>query len=104
MKDILKSFPAVKMATGRIHKVKLLCKKDAFNLTNISGNHVVVLRSIPDEQRKDGVKDKDLNLGTLPEDKVLGVKWNIQEDILRFIIRMNDKPATRCGGSSKQCI
>ena len=43
------------------------------------------------------MKDKDLNLGILSEDKALGVKWNIQEDTLRFIIKIDDKPAARRG-------
>ena len=43
------------------------------------------------------MKDKDLNLGILSEDKALGVKWNIQEDTLRFLIKMDDKPATQHG-------
>ena len=43
------------------------------------------------------MKDKDLNLGILPEDKALEVKWNIQEDILGFIIKMDDKPINRRG-------
>ena len=72
-----------------------MCKKGGFNLTKLSSNHIAVLKSIPDECRKDRVKDKNLNLGILPEDKAFGVKWNIQEDMLRFIIKMNDKPATR---------
>ena len=55
------------------------------------------MKSIPEEYRKDGVKDKDLNLGILPDDKALGVKWNIQEDTLGFIIKMDDKPTTRRG-------
>ena len=55
------------------------------------------MQSIQDQYNKDGVKDKDLNLGILPEDKALGVKWNIKEDTLGFIIKMDDKPATWCG-------
>ena len=43
------------------------------------------------------MKDKDLNIGILPEDKALGVKWNIQEDMSGFIIKMDDKPPTRRG-------
>ena len=43
------------------------------------------------------MKGKDLNLGILHEDKELGVKWNIQEDTLEFIIKKDDKPATRRG-------
>ena len=79
------------------HQVKSLCKEGGFNLTKFSSNHIEVLKSIPDECRKDRVKDKDLNLGILPEDKALGVKWNIQENTLGFIIKMYDKPATRRG-------
>ena len=43
------------------------------------------------------MKDKDLNLGILPEDKALRLKWNIQEDTLGFIIKMDGKPASRRG-------
>ena len=77
-----------------IYKVKSLCKEGGFNLTKFSSNHIEVLKSIPDECRKDTVKEKGLNLGILPEDKVLGVKQNIQEDTLGFIIKMDDKPET----------
>ena len=95
--DMLKSFPSAKIAVDMIYKVKSLCKEGGFNLTKFSSNHIEVLKSIPDECRKDGVKDKDLNLGIVPEDKPLRVKWNTQEDTLGFIIKMDDTPATRCG-------
>ena len=81
--DMLKSFPSPKIAVHMIDKVKLLCKE--------------VLKSISDEYRKDGVKDKDLNLGTLPDEKALGVQWNISEDTMGFIIKMDDKPAIQHG-------
>ena len=38
------------------------------------------MKSIPDEYRKDGIKDNDLDLGILPEDKALVLNWNLQED------------------------
>ena len=38
-----------------------------------------------------------MNLGILPEDKALGVKKDIQENTLRFNIKMNDKQATWWG-------
>ena len=95
--DMLKSFPSTKIAVDMIHKVRLLCKEGGFNLTKFSCNHIEVLKSIPEEYRRDGVKDKDLNLALLPEDKALGVKWNIQEVTLGFIIEMDDKPTTRRG-------
>ena len=95
--DMLKSFPSTKTAVDMICKVKLLCKEGGFDLTKFSCNHIEVLKSIQEEYRKDGVKDRDLNLGIPPEDKTLGVKWNIQEDTLGFIVKMDDKPTTRYG-------
>ena len=93
--DMLKSLPTAKIAVDMIHKVKSLCKEGGFNLTKYFSNHIEVLKSIPDEYKKDRVKDKELNLGILAEDKAFGVKWNIQEDTLGFIIKINDKPATQ---------
>ena len=43
------------------------------------------------------MKDKDLNFDILSENKALGVKWNIQEYTLGFIIKMDDKLATQRG-------
>ena len=95
--DMLNSFSSAKIAAGMIHKVKSLCNKGWFNPTKFSSNHVEVLKSIPNKYRKDGVKYKDLNLQILPGNKSLGVKWNIQEDTLGFIIKMDDKPASQHG-------
>ena len=57
-----------------IHKTKSLFKNSGLNLLKFYSNHIEVLKSIPDEYRKDGVKDKDLNLGILHEDKLLQVR------------------------------
>ena len=40
------------------------------------------------------MKDKDLKLRNLTDDKALGVKWNVQDDTLGFIVKMNSKLAT----------
>ena len=40
------------------------------------------------------MKDKDLNLANLTDDKALGLRWNIKDDTLGFITKMNNKPAT----------
>ena len=95
--DMLKSFSSTDAAINAIHKVMDLCREGGFKLTKFSSNDVDVLKSITDEYRKDGVKDKDLQIGTLPEDKALGVKWNIQDDTLGFTIKMSKKATTRRG-------
>ena len=40
------------------------------------------------------MKDKDLKLGNLTDNKALEVKWNVKDDTLGFIIKMNNKTAT----------
>ena len=40
------------------------------------------------------MKNKDLKLGNLTHKKALGVKWNVKDDTLGFIIGRNNKPAT----------
>ena len=86
---MLKSFPSAKIAANMIRKV------GGCYLTKFSSNRIEILKSIPDKYRKDGVKDNDLNLGILSEDKAFGVKWNIQENTSGFIIKVDDKSETR---------
>ena len=78
-----------------VKKVRALCLEGVFNLRKFASNDVDVLKVIPNDLRKDGLKDKDLQLGNFTDDKALGVKWNIKGDTLGLIFKMNDKPATR---------
>ena len=59
-----------------------MCTKQGFNLTKFTSNSEEVLKSIPDKDRKKNVSDEALTFGKLPEDKALGVKWNISNDTL----------------------
>ena len=95
--DMLKSSPDVKTAGNMVNKVRALCLEGGFSLRKFTSNGVDVLKVIPNDFRTDALKDKDLKLGNFTDDKALGVKWNIKDDTLGFIIKMNDKPATRRG-------
>ena len=67
------------------------------NLRKFTRNHIDLLRVIPNDLRKNGMKEKNLKLGNLTDDKAFGIKWNVKDDTLGFIIKMNNKPATRRG-------
>ena len=94
---MLKSFPDVKAAGDKVKKMRALCLEGGFNLRKFTSNDVDLLRVIPNDLRKDGMKEKDLKLGNLTDDKALGVKWNVKDVTLGFIVKMNNKPATRRG-------
>ena len=94
--DILKSFQTVTEAKDVIRKVKELCTKQGFNLTKFTSNSEEVLKSIPDKDRKKNVSDEALTFGKLPEDKALGVKWNISNDTLG-LQKKAENPSNRCG-------
>ena len=71
--------------------------KGGFNLTKFTSNSEEVLKSIPDEDRRKNVSDEALTFGKLPDDKALGVKWNISKDTLGSQTKMAENPSTRCG-------
>ena len=94
---MLKSFPDVKTAGDMVNKVRALCLEGGFNLRKFTSNDVDLPKVIPNNLRKDGTKDKDLKLWNLTDDKALGVIWNVKDDTLDFIIKMNNKSATGLG-------
>ena len=94
---MLKSFPDVKTAGDMVNKVRALCLEGGFNLRKFTSNNVDLPKVIPNNLRKDGTKDKDLKLWNLTDDKALGVIWNVKDDTLGFIIKMNNKSATGLG-------
>ena len=67
-----------------------------FRLTKFLCNSKKVLQSIPEDDRRAGVKDKDL-VGKLPSENTLGVHWNIETDAFEFRINLKQEPLTRRG-------
>ena len=65
-------------------KVTAISHEGGFNLTNNQ------------KDRQPGVKDKDL-VKDLPDDQVLGVLWNIEDDAFGCKVALKSKPMTRTG-------
>lgn len=55
------------------------------------------LGAISEEERAMDIKDMDLDHGTLPIERVLGVQWCVKSDALKFKISIQDRPLT-CRG------
>ena len=95
--EILKSVKGVKTAITLLHNVIIMFADGGFRLTKFVSNQIKVLDSIPEEDRRTGVKDVYLNSGTnFPTEKALGVNWDIGSDKLGFKLNLDGKPTTRC--------
>ncbi|XP_031554426.1 uncharacterized protein LOC116291397 [Actinia tenebrosa] len=95
--DGLKSVPTVDEAVKLVENVKEICRKGGFNLHKFLSNSKEVIRSIPEADRADGIKEMDLDLDSLPLERTLGVHWCIESDCFEFRIILQDKPCTRRG-------
>ena len=54
-----------------------------------------VLAAIPESERATSVKD--LQLGVMPSQRALGVKWNLESDTFGFKVKVKEKPPSRLG-------
>ena len=74
-----------------------MCKAGGFKLGKFISNSTMVLMSLQEDKRKNGVKDADLSSGELPVKRAFGVQWNIDEDTFCFKIATLEYPFT-CRG------
>ena len=65
MDDLLKSVDDLKTAMILVKNVVDMCKSGEFNLTKFISENRELLKSIPEDQRRNGVKNADL-IGDLP--------------------------------------
>ena len=78
--DLLKSVDDPKTAMILVNNVVDMCKSGGFHLTKFISNNRELLMSIPEDRRRNGVKNADL-IDDLPTEKVLGIQWNIPETL-----------------------
>ena len=94
--DLLKLVAQEEQAIQLIKNVKAMCLSGGFKLTKFLSNNKRVLQSIPEKDRRKGVKDKDL-VGDLPSEQALAVPWNNETDNFGFKLILKQKPVTRRG-------
>ena len=92
--DLLKSVDNPKTAMILVKNVVDMSKSGGFHLTKFISNNRELLISIPEDQRRNGVKNADL-IGDLPAEKALGIQWNIPDDSFTFNIQVNRRPLTK---------
>ena len=72
MDDLLTLAEDEEYAKDLIRRTQKMCNAGGFNLTKFISNHKLVLMSIPENHRKEGVKDADLVNEELPRERPLG--------------------------------
>lgn len=53
-----------------------------------------MLATIPEEERAEASKDKDMAFGELHMERALGVQWCVASDEFQFKVIVNEKPLT----------
>ena len=94
---MLKSLASAEMAIRLIQNVVKKSAARGFKLTKFIYNNSDVLALIPEKGRRVGIKNQDLLLGQLPEEKTLSVLWYMKRDSLGFKINLKEKPSTTRG-------
>ena len=94
--DLLKSVESEEVAIQLIKDIRKMCGEGGFNIAKYICNRKAVLQSVPQCHRRSGVKNVDLD-GSLPEERALGIYWDIDKDIFKFKINLTEKPITRRG-------
>ena len=67
-----------------------ICKAGGFHLTKFISNSKKLLLSIPESQRRIGVKDQDIS-GQLSNEKALRICWAIGQDAFTFKIKLDER-------------
>ncbi|CAC5361143.1 unnamed protein product [Mytilus coruscus] len=94
--DCLKSVSSEQQAIKLATDLQSMMKMGGFRLTKWLSNRRNVLNAIPESERASSV----VSLGPsdmLPSDKALGVIWDVNEDKIKFKVKLSDKPLTRRG-------
>ncbi|XP_071124293.1 uncharacterized protein [Mytilus edulis] len=94
--DCLKYVPSEQQAIKLATDLQSMKKMGGFRLTKWLSNRRNILNAIPESERASSV----VSLGPsdmLPSDKALGVIWDVNEDKIKFKVKLSDKPLTRRG-------
>ena len=96
--DLLKSVEDEEYMKDLMKRIRKMCSAGRFNLTNfIISNNKLALMSIPENHRREGVKDADLVNEELPTKRALGVHWNVEKYQLCFKLNLKTANITRRG-------
>jgi len=89
--DMLKSFPDEHSAISTVLSTRNMCKDGGFRLTKFHSE------SIPPEERSKSLKELDMSIDSIPNERALGMQWCPERDVFTFKVHFKEKPSTRRG-------
>ncbi|XP_035986916.1 uncharacterized protein LOC118560197 [Fundulus heteroclitus] len=95
--DGLISIDSVNKAKQLVTEAQEVCAKAKLRLHKFVSNNKEVLSVIPETERASNPNDVSLNSSEKHLQSVLGVKWNIEDDMFSFNVTLKERPATRRG-------
>lgn len=95
--DALKSVPTEHDAIDLLKWTQNMLADSNLRLLKIASNKVEVMDAFAPQDRAKDLQNLDLFKDELPDQRSLGVKWNIMEDYFTFHIPHAEKPYTRRG-------
>ena len=94
--NLLKSVEDEEYAKDLI-RIRKMCSAGRFKLTKFISNNKLVLVSIPENHRREGIKDADSVNEELPTESTFGVHWNVETGQLCFKLNLKAGNITRRG-------
>ena len=95
--DCLKLKDSTEETVHLAMQLRDLLARRGFNLTRWVSSEPDVLKAIPQEHWGKSLADLDINLDSLPNERVLGMLWRIQTDTFGFDVHAPDNPRTKIG-------
>ena len=95
--DLLKSFSEPEEAKRVSKELESMLAKAGFQLTKWCSNSRELLQEFPVEGRAPTVKNLDLQSETLPMDRALGIRWNVEKDTIVLIVEDKKEQNNRKG-------
>ncbi|XP_028656694.1 uncharacterized protein LOC114650672 [Erpetoichthys calabaricus] len=97
MDDALKSVPTVEEAIDLLKRTQEMLAASNLRLHKVASNKAEVMDAFLMEDRAKGLQNLDLFVDDLPDQRSLGVRWNIMSDIFTFYAPETERPYTRRG-------
>ncbi|XP_028314916.1 uncharacterized protein LOC114470784 [Gouania willdenowi] len=95
--DGVTSANTVEEAIQLAQDAREICSKGNLRLHKFVSNDHTVLQSIPLSECAVNIDTKDLTFKDMPQERALGIRWNIGKDCFKFDNTLKIQPATRRG-------